>query len=109
MRFTIEITRRTTAPAPSQPPPASPPLPAETSRIDWRPFPYERRNPERRGHGDTVTGLARFSGPGPAVDHTMTKGEARAIAQALGVAFEATTPRAIAPTAEEKILQNYDS
>jgi hypothetical protein len=40
----------------------------------------------------------------------MTKSEARAIAQALGVPFEATAPRATAlRTAEEKILQNHDS
>jgi hypothetical protein len=55
-------------------------------RIDWRPLPNERRNRERRG----TLGLARFTGPGGEVEHTMSASDARAIADALGVPFEAT-------------------
>ena len=52
--------------------------------VDWRPLPNERRNRERRG----TQGFARFVGPGGDAEHTMTKDDARAIAQALGIPFE---------------------
>ena len=53
--------------------------------VGWRPLPNERRSTKRRG----TQGFARFAGPGGEAEHTMTEHEARAIAQALGVPFEA--------------------
>ena len=59
---------------------------AADQRVDWRPLPNERRNRERRG----TTGFTRFTGPGGETEHTMSASDARAIADALGVPFEAT-------------------
>ena len=83
-RFTFDLlvtARRARPPAPTDRGDAAP----ADQRVDWRPLPHERRNRERRG----TPGFARFTGPGGEVEHTMPASDARAIADALGVPFEA--------------------
>jgi hypothetical protein len=84
-RFTFDLlvtARRARPPAQTDRGDAAP----ADRRVDWRPLPNERRNRERRG----TLGFARFTGPGGETEHTMSASDARAIADALGVPFEAT-------------------